>query len=170
MSVRQTDEQRRELFYATIDMGPHPKGCHVWRIPAPACSHGGYGRFTWQGKRRPAHVVAWVLTNGEIPDKKLFVLHTCDNPLCCNVDHLWLGNNLANMRDMIAKGRALFQTDPERLVQRGKKPKPDLTYDAVSAMRKKHFAGARIVDLSLEYGVCCSQVSKIVNGRAWVTV
>ena len=42
-----------------------------------------------------------------------FVLHTCDNRRCCNYKrHLFLGTNLDNVRDMIAKGR---NSPPPRL-------------------------------------------------------
>ena len=65
----------------------------------------GYGRYSYgpnRGKR--AHRVAWEEVNGVIPEG-MFVCHKCDNPPCINIDHLFLGTPLDNMRDMIQKGR-----------------------------------------------------------------
>lgn len=65
----------------------------------------GYGQSSYQGRRQPAHRIVWQHLNGPIPDGML-VCHTCDNPPCCNIDHLWLGTHADNMRDCIQKGRA----------------------------------------------------------------
>ena len=64
-----------------------------------------YGRFQFEGKAKSAHRVAYILTNGDIPDD-MFVCHTCDNPACCNPKHLWLGSAKDNTQDMLKKGRA----------------------------------------------------------------
>lgn len=64
----------------------------------------GYGKFYMNGRLHFAHRAAWELANGPIPEG-VFVLHRCDNPSCCNVDHLWLGTAADNTADMMAKRR-----------------------------------------------------------------
>jgi hypothetical protein len=64
----------------------------------------GYGRVSYKGRRPLAHRVAWELANGPIPDG-LLVLHRCDNPPCCNANHLFLGTSKDNADDRDAKGR-----------------------------------------------------------------
>src|SRR5690348_11100206 len=62
----------------------------------------GYG--TTKGKHPKAHRLAWELFNGPIPDG-MNVLHKCDVRNCVNPDHLFIGTQLDNMRDMVSKGR-----------------------------------------------------------------
>jgi hypothetical protein len=50
------------------------------------------------------HRVAWELEHGPIPDGML-ILHRCDNPACWAPEHLFLGTQADNVRDMHAKGR-----------------------------------------------------------------
>jgi hypothetical protein len=62
-----------------------------------------------EGKHELAHRAAWRLFVGPIPDG-LQVLHRCDNPVCVNPSHLFLGTQADNCRDMWAKNRANPQT------------------------------------------------------------
>jgi len=63
-----------------------------------------WGDTRLNGVRMGQHRKAWILANGPIPDG-LYVLHKCDNGKCVNVDHLFLGTQLDNVRDCMAKGR-----------------------------------------------------------------
>jgi len=76
-------------------------GCHLWT----SVSIGGYGVIRQKGKWAKAHRLSYELYKGKIPKGKC-VCHTCDNPLCVNPDHLFLGTHKDNMQDKVRKGRA----------------------------------------------------------------
>lgn len=68
----------------------------------------GYGSVYISGlksKHMVAHRAMWVLVHGIRPDRSQFVCHRCDNPVCCNPGHLFLGTLADNNRDMASKGR-----------------------------------------------------------------
>lgn len=78
------------------------EGCWLWVGKIEAS---GYGRIWIEGlKQEGAHRVSWELHNGPITDG-LFVLHRCDVKTCVNPEHLFLGTQLDNMRDRLAKGK-----------------------------------------------------------------
>ena len=64
----------------------------------------GYGRFSIRGKPDYSHRIAWELASGKYPTGEQ-VLHTCDNPACVKIDHLFLGTLKENMADRSAKNR-----------------------------------------------------------------
>lgn len=86
---------------------PEPNsGCWIWTgFAAP------YGRFKYKGKQHSAHRVSYEMFKAEIPDGA-FVCHRCDNPLCVNPDHLWVGTAKDNSRDRNAKGRGKNYVNP----------------------------------------------------------
>lgn len=85
-----------------------PNGCLEWQ---GALTKGGYGIVTFEeGGRRTsttAHRKYYELMVGKIPDGQQ-VNHRCDNPICINPDHMFLGTQADNIRDMIGKGRNRF--------------------------------------------------------------
>lgn len=87
-------------------------GCWSW---LGAKTAQGYGRLSLGGrgaKIERAHRVSWMLHNGPIPDG-MFVCHKCDNPECARPDHLFLGDNAANVRDSVSKSRHRAAVKPE---------------------------------------------------------
>lgn len=75
-------------------------GCWEWH---GSRDQRGYGKFTIGGVYWRAHRYSYQYHKGEIGN--LSVLHKCDNPPCCNPDHLFLGNAYENAIDMLQKKR-----------------------------------------------------------------
>lgn len=83
-------------------------GCLLWTrntVKSNGRDKFRYGRLVVNGKQMLAHRYAYTLEHGTIPNG-LNVLHRCDNSLCCNHEHLFLGTHKDNMGDMKNKGRA----------------------------------------------------------------
>lgn len=75
-------------------------GCIEW--PGGLC--GKYGVTNYKNKTITTHKLSYILANGSIP-KGLIVRHTCDNPVCCNPEHLILGTYKQNSQDMVDRNR-----------------------------------------------------------------
>lgn len=86
-------------------------GCWIWTGGTSTVNGHTHGIFNPEprGHRIPesAYRTSWRIHRGEIP-AGLCVLHRCDNRLCVNPDHLWLGTKKENTHDMIRKDRHPF--------------------------------------------------------------
>lgn len=84
-------------------LAPASNGCLEWTGKSRA-GGGDYGALWVDGRTELAHRFAWRLAHGRIPEG-MVICHHCDNPLCCNVDHLFLGTVADNNADKMRKGR-----------------------------------------------------------------
>jgi hypothetical protein len=100
--------------------------CWPWR---KCKNEKGYGIAYWRGTITRAHRVAFSISTKTPLGGP--VLHHCDNPECCNPNHLWRGSITDNNRDMWRKGRGKIPPGrkfkpmflPESIIQRlGKLP------------------------------------------------
>ncbi len=147
------------VFWRKAHTGP-VESC--WEFPY-SVSRNGYGRATIYGRFMSAHRAAWILAHGEIPDG-LWVLHRCDNKLCVNPAHLFLGTAADNVKDMIQKGRKNIQ--PSENASRGK-----LTRVQVEEIRRqyvpKKWGKHSGVGLAKQYGVATSTIYEILHNKHW---
>lgn len=105
--IPHADDALQKLL-SGVDRSGGPNACWPW---VRFTDKHGYGRV-WVGSRTDGslqkigtHVLAYRLTFGDPPADKPYILHTCDNPSCCNPNHLWTGTQADNLADMAAKRR-----------------------------------------------------------------
>lgn len=90
-----------------------PDDCWEWKGARTACGH---GKFSHAGQTRrtvSAHRFSYQMFVGPIPEG-LVVRHRCDNPPCCNPQHLQLGTQADNVADITARGRRKITTHCKR--------------------------------------------------------
>ena len=78
-------------------------------------SHYGYGLVKSEGQWVMAHRIAWARFNGRDP-AGMVVRHTCDNRACVNPEHLVIGTQADNVRDMVVRGRCWTKVTDEQVV------------------------------------------------------
>lgn len=109
-----------------------------------------------------AHRVAYELTYGRIPTG-LHICHRCDTPACVNPNHLFLGTNMDNINDRVAKGRSW--KGPWRKGETVATSK--FTAAQIIAMRQSYVAGISATDLAVQFGMKRTAINDVVNGRSW---
>jgi DNA invertase Pin-like site-specific DNA recombinase len=95
----------------------------------------------------------------------MHVLHTCDNPSCVCPQHLFLGTNLDNIADKVAKGRQRGGGGGLRGEKHGQ---AKLTERDVIAIRAS--VGATLQEIADLYGISNQQVSRIRARKKWAHV
>jgi hypothetical protein len=130
-------------------------GCLEW---SGCCKSKGYGWLTFNGKSWGAHRLAWVLEHGDIP-VGMCVCHKCDNPKCCNVNHLFLGTVADNTHDMIAKGRQKFASMVGKLGEGS--PNHRHSFETITAIRGLRGAGLLQREVAQMFGATQSFVSAV---------
>lgn len=120
----------------------------------------GYGLIATPDGARSAHRIAYTLWVGEIPDDT-YVLHSCDNPPCCNHEHLFLGTQADNVKDMEAKGR-------RRNASGSGHGNTSLTEADVREIRHRYATGGVTQKtLADEFGMTQAGINHIIRRRSW---
>lgn len=126
-------------------------GCHYW---TGTVDLDGYGKIGHKNKSYYAHRVSFAMYKGD--PTGLCVCHICDNRLCVNPSHLFLGTHADNNSDMIAKKRHNWGS---------KASKAKLTEEQVLEIRDSKLHCKVIAFL---YGVSVSTIRCITTRKTWV--
>lgn len=144
-------------FYKNVRKIRIKKGCWIWT--GAKLVRGGYGNFVcrpigiYPGLK--AHRVAYMLENQVRLTPQDHILHKCDNPLCVNPSHLYIGTQKDNMKDMVKRGRSAKGSDHSQA---------KLTEEDVYAIREDM---RKQKDIATDYGISVPTVSDIKNRRSW---
>jgi len=136
-----------EILYAQTTLNERTD-CLEWQ--AAIGSH-GYGSTYHNGELYLAHRLAYELAHHVKLNSDDFICHTCDNKKCINVDHLFLGDAMANVEDMRSKGR-----------QHAK-----LTEDEVRKIKTLLANGVSQRRIARRFGVNQSAIGHISTGKNW---
>lgn len=142
-----------ERFFSKTQRDPST-GCLLWTAQI---SNKGYACIWFNGRKTPAHRVAWFIHTGQWPGDS-FVCHRCDTPLCVESAHLFLGAPADNMRDKAAKRRG--SCGPEH-------PSAKLDFGRAEEIRAAVASGVSQDAVARLYGVSQSAVSAIVRRKTW---
>lgn len=140
---------------------------HLWIPPGKSCweyqgtrDRDGYGVVRLAtGEPIATHRVSMCLRRGKVYPNGIFACHTCDNPPCCNPDHLFPGTVQENNADKDRKGR----TAKGEAVASSK-----LTMMDVEAMRSlRATEGLTYAELAAMFGVSETAVRMACKGETW---
>ena len=148
----------KERFFQYVDK---TNSCWLW-TGATSSGKGKARRamFFFRGTTTHASRVAWIILIGD--PKQSLVLHTCDNDLCVNPDHLYLGTYGDNLRDRLIRY-------PESVVRGSAHGQSKLTELQVKEIREKYIPYSYSqYRLAKEYGVARTTIQQLLEGRSWI--
>lgn len=136
-------------------------GCWNWIAAKHSSKKYGIVGFAGLGPQL-AHRVSWMIFRGEDP-AEMFVCHKCDNGLCVNPSHLFLGTATDNMRDMENKGRS-------RHPRCEKHGRAKLTTKDVEKIRQLHANGMAIRAVARKFTkVSRTNIRAVIRKETWIT-
>jgi|SRR6188508_111364 len=134
-------------------------GCWIWQ---KSKHRQGYGNFCCNRKVLLAHRVSWTIFKGNL-DLEILVCHTCDNPPCCNPEHLFLGTDKDNSIDAFSKGRIKRHKGENHARSKFKN-------EDIENIRSLKREGKTQKEISEMYSVTISAIKHILKKRTWIHI
>lgn len=124
------------------DKDGYPKKCE--RLKEGEFKSYRMSRYLWSQKR------------GDIP-RGMFLLHSCDNPACINLEHLRIGTAKENSEDAVARGR----------MRRGSEHTNSKLTECDVKQIKKQLNMKKDSELADEFNVSPALIWNIRNNKTW---
>lgn len=137
-------------------------GCWIWQgYKCEPRKMYGLTSLALDGPRKKVltHRASYILWKGEIPNG-MYILHSCDVPLCCNPEHLHLGTAQDNINEMKERGR-------ERKALGEKNRHAKLNDNIVLEIRKLYRSSLTQAQIMEKFNLPSSTTSYIVNNKTW---
>ena len=153
-------EAAKPKILALVQRGA-PDACWPW---GGHVGRDGYGKIFVCGRpRRTIRMVMAVEAGADIGDA--LVCHRCDNPICCNPAHLFLGSHADNTRDAMSKGRVATAWAPGEKHNEGEQnPRAVLNADNVREIRRSRLTNEAV---AAQFGISPYTVRDVRRGRTW---
>ena len=155
---RWTFERATAEFWRKVDRRG-PDECWLW-LGSRNVSRGGYGQVGFLGVHLRAHRLAFKLSGRTLLPGQC-VLHSCDNPPCCNPRHLFPGTQADNVRDMTVKDRHVYGT---------RQPCARLNPELVRKVRALSVAGVSQKKIARQIGVTAGCIQAVIQRDSWAWV
>jgi len=159
-----TPEEKFERLKKSFEKNVIRKeGCWDWK---GSIAKGGYPVMTCRKQIGPdrGHRASWVIHKGAIPEG-MYVCHTCDNPICTNPEHLWIGTHKENNDDKVRKCRQSKLPPPyKRGSENGSAKLSDYQVKEIKKLIEK---GLTSRDIGKQYGVSKTTILRIKRGENW---
>ena len=151
-----TEDKKR--FFSKVDK---TDTCWIWK--ASIRGNSGYGAFKINGKVKSAHRVSWEIYNNKSVPEGLLVCHKCNNRLCVNPEHLYVGTYVDNMRDAIRNG----VRDHYKYVYGEKVGTAKLSEDNILEIVRLHEEGLSQKEIAKKFKVDRSAIGNVLRGKTW---
>ena len=139
---------------------PTPSGCREWRGPKTSKGYGRVRNPSWPAvgpRYLRVHRLVFEITQRPLRDGEV-IRHRCDNPLCCSPEHLEVGTQAQNVRDMIRR---------DRHAKGAAKKNAKLTDASIAEARMRFMAGESPTSLAKCFDVSRRTMRNALHRKTW---